>query len=147
MKAPNEKLIELLFTRHSLQYCGSETVLYAPSTREEYRNGYDAKFTGKEGCVELCLQFKTPSLTKDGFTVSIREHQHQTLLSYPRNSAFYVTHAFRTIAEIQQCQLEAIQAKDFLKYYIAIEAHSLCPRANFVQYVRDSSSYPQFPKF
>lgn len=44
---PNEKTTEILFNRYFLQsFRLGEVVLYAPSSREEYEKGYDARLTG-----------------------------------------------------------------------------------------------------
>jgi hypothetical protein len=44
MHAPNEKLIETLFTYYTLRFLdGSGATVYTPSAREEYHNDYDAR--------------------------------------------------------------------------------------------------------
>lgn len=149
MKAPNEKLIELLFTRYMLQsFRLTEVSLYAPSSREEFRKGYDAKFIGKKSCKELYLQFKTPNLTRSGFTIRITPHQHNRLTKYPHGSAYYISHTFQDISEVQDAQLKVSLSSDFLKQYIAITASSLPYNTNFVQYKREPiSEYPREPKY
>lgn len=149
MKAPNEKLTELLFTRYMLQsFRLNEVSLYAPSSREEFYKGYDAKFIGKKGCRELYLQFKTPNLTRSGFTIRLQRHQHNRLRRYPHGSAYYVSHVFRGISEVQDAQLKVSQSSDFLRQYIAINASSLPCNTNFVQYTSEPiSEYPGEPKY
>ena len=148
MKAPNEKLIELLFIRHGLQICGPKTSLYAPSTREEYFKGYDASFMGQPGGREILLQFKTPYVRDDGkFTIKIRREQHERLLGHPLNSAFYVSHAFRSVQEINDSQQNVVDSQKFLKFFIAIEVHALASDTNFVQFIRDGAVIPILPTF
>lgn len=150
MKAPSEKLIELLFIRHGLQICGPTTSLYAPSTREEYYKGYDASFMGRPGGREILLQFKTPYVhvrRKGRFTITINPRQHERLLGHPENSAFYVSHAFQSIQEINDSQQNIVDSRQFLKFFIAIEVRALAPDTNFVQFIRDGAAIPILPTF
>jgi hypothetical protein len=123
MKAPNEKLIETLFTYHALRYLeGSGATVYTPSSREEYRDGYDAVLMGATGFDELYLQFKTPALLEgDGYSFATYEHQHQRLQEYPHDTAFYLTHLFRGVDQVLRAQQEAVDPLDFLHWYVAIE--------------------------
>src|SRR5262249_20423542 len=123
MKAPNEKLIETLFTHYALRFLdGSGALVYTPSNREEYLEGYDAKLMGASGFDELYLQFKTPSLLQDdGYSFGTTTHQHSRLKGYPHDTAYYVTHIFQTISQIQDAQRKATKPADFLQWYVAIE--------------------------
>lgn len=151
MKAPNEKLTELLFARYMLQsFRLNEVSLYAPSSREEFYRGYDAKFIGNKSCKEIYLQFKTPNVTSKGFTIRITPHQHNRLRLYPYQSAYYVSHTFKDISEIQNCQSRISSSRDFLKRYIAINAYILPCDTNFLQYERypnKNSEFPREPKY
>jgi hypothetical protein len=141
MKAPNEKLIETLFTYHALRYlegCGAS--VYTPSTREEYELGYDAKLMGAGGFDELYLQFKAPSLLKgDGYSFRTYEHQHDRLQDYPSDTAYYLTHLFRGVEQVQRAQREATNPLDFLRWYVAIEVHRL-ERVQLFWYAGDTES-------
>ena|SRR5260221_3345366 len=59
----SEKTAELLFTRYFLQAMGLRTVtLLAPTTGQEFLDGYDAKISG--AFCEIVLQFKSPKLIR-----------------------------------------------------------------------------------
>jgi hypothetical protein len=122
-KPPNEKLIETLFTHHALRYLdNSGATVYTPSSREEYRNGYDAALMGAAAFDELYLQFKTADLLDDdGYSLGTYEHQHQRLQQYPLDTAYYVTHLFRGVDQVLQAQRETPAPLDFLHWYVAIE--------------------------
>jgi hypothetical protein len=126
MKAPNEKLIEILFTHYALRYldgCGIR--VYTPSSREEYVKGYDAKLMGACGFSELFIQFKTPNVLHGlGYSFPTRAAQHQRLRYYPKHTAFYVSHTFWDVQEIQKAQQLATPA-EFLRRYVAIEVRCL----------------------
>ena len=138
MKPPNEKLIETLFTHHALRYLdGSGATVYTPSSREEYRNGYDAALMGAAGFDELYLQFKTPGLRdRGGFSFATYEHQHQRLQEYPLDTAYYVTHLFRGVDEVLKAQREAAAPLEFLHWYVAIEVGRL-PNVQRFRYYGD----------
>lgn len=150
-KAPNEKLVELLFTSNALRLFPLGAVaVYAPSSHEEFVRGYDASFVGKDTCRELYLQFKRPRLRnrlhKKGFTISLKTHQHEHLKNYPRNTAYYVSPAFCEISEIQQAQSNASTPNDFLKHFIAVEISTLPDSASAIRFKRereDALSIPQ----
>jgi hypothetical protein len=145
-KAPNEKLIETLFTYYALRHLDGECVaVYTPSTREEFLKGYDAKLMGASSFDELYIQFKTPlCLAKERWRYSIHTtpHQHCRLQTYPFNTAFYVTHTFRTVSQIQKAQGEAAKPADFLQYYVAIEIRRLEDDVKFFRYTADQSFMP-----
>ncbi len=133
-KAPSEKNIEILFVRHALNLCGESATLFAPSTREEYKSGYDAKFVG-QGCREIYLQFKTPRiLTKGGFSISLNPPQHKRLLNYPPDAAFYVFSAFTSKEDLKEQQIQLPKPKDFLNLYLAVEVHSMPLTTDFFHY-------------
>src|SRR5438105_2126304 len=126
-KAPNEKLIETLFNYNALRFLEAERVtLYAPSTREEFASGYDAKFMGASGFDELYIQFKTPDLlVNQGRSVPTTPHQHARLLHYPAQTAYYVTHTFHEVRQLQDMQWAGIGPPEFLRRFLAIEASHL----------------------
>jgi hypothetical protein len=147
-KVPCEKVIELLFTRHALNMCGANTVLYAPSSREEYLKGYDTSLLGPQGSRELLLQFKTPNICSDGLhTVSIKPHQHLRLRHYDPGSAFYVSHIFSSYQQLQNGQLQYPNPENFLKHYIAVDASALPSDTNFFQFSPEGASLPERTPF
>ena len=131
MRAPNEKLIETLFTHHALLVLGTTGAsVYTPSTREEYEKGYDARLMGASGFDELYLQFKTPNLLQgdgylDDYGFATTAHQHERLQDCPLDTAYYVTHLFRSVEQIQRAQHGAKEPLDFLRWYVAIEVGRL----------------------
>lgn len=59
----SEKALEILFNRFLLQCFPLGAVqLFAPTTVEEFRSGYDSRVVGFSSLRELYLQFKAPSL-------------------------------------------------------------------------------------
>jgi hypothetical protein len=144
VKAPNEKLIETLFTHYALRVLGDTGVtVYTPSTREEYTNGYDAALMGASAFDELYIQFKTPDLLKrGGYSFGTRPHQHARLQHYPRHTAFYVTHTFEVLDQIQQAQRDAATDPDaLLRRYLAIEIKHLNPDVSRFRYQAEAPEY------
>jgi hypothetical protein len=135
MKPPNEKLVETLFTHHALRYLdGTGATVYTPSSREEYRDGYDARL-GFNSFDEIYLQFKTPNLLAgDGYSLATYERQHQRLQKYRRDTAYYLTHLFRGVDHVLQAQREASAPLDFLHWYVAIEIGGLADVQRFRYY-------------
>jgi len=100
-----EKTEEILFTRYFLQACGMGKVdLYAPSTWEEHTRGYDASMCSPASRLQIYLQFKAPTYSerKKCFRIKITPQQHHTLQDFykEKNSAYYVTHTFRSLEEL-----------------------------------------------
>ena len=68
-------------------------------------SGYDPRLMGASGFDELYIQFKTPYLLEnDGRSVPTTPHQHARLLHYPPKTAYYVTHTFHEVHQIQELQ-------------------------------------------
>lgn len=144
-KAPNEKLIETLFNYNALRFLEREGVtLYTPSTREEFASGYDAKLMGVSGFDELYVQFKTPYLLEnDGRSVPTTPHQHARLLHYPPNAAYYVTHTFEGIDQIQELQRTRTSPVEFLHRYFAIEANHFEEDVTRLRYYVYNPEHPE----
>jgi hypothetical protein len=143
-KAPNEKLIETLFTHYALRVLGDTGVtIYTPSTREEYKKGYDAALMGASAFDELFMQFKTPALLEcGGYSFGTRPRQHRRLQLYPPNTAYYVTHTFESLVQIQEAQRHAAEDPDaFLRHYLAIEIERLEPDVTRFRYYAPAPDY------
>ena len=100
MKTVSEKGFEILFNRFALSsFKLGELVLYAPTSNEEFTNGYDTKITGLETFREIILQFKSANINKKGdlFTAQITEHQHKILNKYGNDTAYYILPTFETL--------------------------------------------------
>jgi hypothetical protein len=81
---------------------------------------------GACGFDELFLQFKTPVLLLgDARSFATTNHQHRRLKCYPQDTAYYVTHLFRDVPQIQHAQRTAANPEDFLRWYLAIEISRL----------------------
>jgi hypothetical protein len=105
-----------------------EAWIYTPSSRQEYRNGYDAKIVGQGAFREIVLQFKCPKPSYDQFSIRVTRHQHEVLRKlYPPGVAYYVTAAFRNVREVQAAQRQAKSAAEFLRHYVAIEISEHLP--------------------
>lgn len=135
----SEKSIEILFNRCILQSFELGAIhLFAPTSFEEYRSGYDGKIVGKRPLRELYLQYKAPSFSnKNGrYTVLITPHQHQALqFLYPRHSAYYVTPMFRTLEEFKDAQTSLSgSVSNFLMHFVCIDALSIPANARFFNY-------------
>src|SRR5215471_17558245 len=114
-------MTEILFNRYFLQSFGlGQITLYAPSSREEYEKGYDAKLTSSQSFNEIFLQFKRPRVKADQFLLSTLPHQHTNLQKRPPNSCYYVGQTFRDMQGFERAK-EARASRDFLKYFIVIE--------------------------
>lgn len=132
---PSEKMSEMLFCRYALQTFGlQEATLYAPSSRQEFISGYDAAFVGAATCRELYLQFKRPGRARGKYQIKLVQHQHDRLRNYPPRAAFYVGHTFENVQELQQAHKRLKTAKDFLKYFVAVDATVIAPNARYVDY-------------
>jgi hypothetical protein len=125
----------------------NEISLYSPSTREEFIEGYDSKFIGSSSCSELLLQFKTPNITREGYTIYLNSHQHSRLKKNPPKGAFYLSHVLEEISEIQIYQSTIKKSADFLRYYIAISVDALPEDVNFIQYERSKDNGPMAPHY
>lgn len=142
MKPVSEKAAEILFNRFLLQSFPLGTIeLFAPSSFEEFKSGYDSKLSGHSAFREMYLQFKSPTYSsrRNLFTISVTQHQHQLLRAYPFHSAYYVAPMFRTLRELNEAQRDLTVAIDFLKDYVCIEISGLPAEVNFFQFVPPES--------
>lgn len=138
----SEKSAEILFNRFLLQsFPLGRVQLFAPTSFEEFRNGYDARVVGFSSFRELYLQFKAPlySESRARFTVSATAHQHRLLKSYPPRSAYYVAPMFKSLAELNAAQSNLHTAADFLKNFVCIEVAPLPTELDFFHYVQPPS--------
>lgn len=141
-KPISEKTSEILFNRYLLQaFRLGEMSLYAPSSVEEFKNGYDLKLIGLSSFRELYLQFKAPSYSESRrrFTISVTNHQHRMLKQYPDRTAYYVAHTFTSIKDFIDAQRKLQISMNFLRYFVAIEISSLPDEIAFFQYSQPSS--------
>jgi hypothetical protein len=138
----SEKTAEILFNRFLLQAFPLGGVqLFAPSSIDECKKGYDTKVTGFLSFRELCLQFKAPlySESRDRFTISPTPHQHRLLQKlYPSRAAYYVAPMFRSLAELNSAQAAVKTVADFLKNFVCIEIAALPPEVDFFHYIQPS---------
>jgi hypothetical protein len=142
LKPIPEKTEEILFNRFFLQgFRLGEVTMYAPSTVEEARNGYDSMFTGLSIFREIYLQFKAPtySESRGHFTIHTTRHQHRMLKQYPPHTAYYLTHTFSSLEECTEAQRNVRIAVDFLKHFIAIEIAFLPNDVDFFHYYKPHS--------
>lgn len=133
----SEKIAEILFNRFFLQASPLGSLeLFAPSSAEEFRKGYDAKVIGRSTFREIYLQFKAPyfSLNRDRFTIRPTEHQHNLLKEYTAFSAFYVAPTFRSLQELNIAQTKIKASAEFLKFFVCIEVSCLPARIDFFHY-------------
>lgn len=135
----SEKSIEILFNRCLLQSFELGAVhLFAPTSFEEYRSGYDGKIVGKRPLREMYLQFKSPSFSEDKlrYMVRITPHQHRALQClYPLKSAYYVSPMFRTLAEFKEAQTNLSgSVNEFLMHFVCVDAASIPADAVFFKY-------------
>lgn len=138
----SEKAAEILFNRFLLQSFPLGGVqLFAPSSIEEFRNGYDAKIVGFSSLREMYLQFKAPlySESRARFTISPTPHQHQLLKAYPARSAYYVAPMFKSLAEFNLAQAALETAADFLKNFVCIDVAALPAEVDFFHYIQPTS--------
>lgn len=138
MRPFSEKMSEILFNRYFLQsFRLGEVSLYAPSSVEEFKSGYDSKLIGSSTFRELYLQFKAPTYSerKGLFTIQVKRDQHRKLKEYyPPRTAYYVAHMFSSLQEVTSVQKNLKIAADFLRDFIAIEISSLPEDVSFFQY-------------
>jgi hypothetical protein len=133
----SEKIAEILFNRFFLQASPLGSLeLFAPSSAEEFRRGYDAKVIGRSTFREIYLQFKAPyfSTNQDRFRIRPTEHQHNLLREYTAFSAFYVVPSFRSLQELNAAQTKIRASADFLKFFVCIEVSCLPAKINFFHY-------------
>jgi hypothetical protein len=139
----SEKAAEILFNRFLLQSFPLGGVqLFAPSSIDEFRKGYDAKVAGFRSLREVYLQFKAPlySESRARFRFSPTPHQHRLLQAlYPPRAAYYIAPMFRSLAEFNAAQATVQTAADFLKNFVCIEVAMLPPEIIFLQYIKPSS--------
>ena len=103
----SEKTAEILFNRSFLHaFPLGSLELYAPSSVEEFHNGYDAKVVGRSTFSEIYLQFKSPTYSdkRDQFTIQLTPHQHRLLKAYPPLSAYYVAPMFLSLHDLNKAQ-------------------------------------------
>lgn len=141
-KPISEKTSEILFNHYFLRaFRLGEISVYAPSSVEEFKNGYDSKLIGLSSFRELYLQYKAPiySENKRHFTIKVTKHQHRMLKQYPDHTAYYVAHTFTSLKDILDAQKKLRISINFLKYFVAIEISSLPEEITFFQYSQPSS--------
>jgi len=154
MRPISEKAAELLFSRYMLQALGlRKAQLFAPSSWEERRVGYDQSIAGLSRFREINLQFKSPEVVEkwNRFTIRLSKSQHLTLLRlYRRRTAFYVAHTFTSLKQLnaEQMSPHLAAARDFLKNFICIDVRGLPECTRSVHYVLlESGSKPREPTF
>lgn len=139
----SEKTAEILFNRFLLQAFPLGSVqLFAPSSLDELKKGYDSKVAGFSPLRELYLQFKAPeySESRARFTISPTPHQHRLLQKlYPSRAAYYVAPMFRSLAELNSAQASVKTVADFLKNFVCIEIATLPPAVDFFHYIQPTS--------
>jgi hypothetical protein len=142
LKPLPEKTEEMLFSRYFLQgFRLGEVTMYAPSTVEEAKRGYDSQFTGLSGFRELYLQFKAPAYSERQrrFTINTTKPQHQRLLRYPSHTAYYLTHTFSSLEECTAAQRNVREAVNFLRHFLAIDIASLRDDVASFRYLKPPS--------
>ena len=143
VRPASEKAAEILFTRFLLQSFPLGSVqLFAPSSIEESKNGYDTSVAGCSLLHEVYLQFKAPTYSegRELFTIKLTPHQHRLLQSrYPPRAAYYVAAMFKSLAELNSAQADVKTAADFLKHFVCIEATALPPEVEFLHYIQPSN--------
>ena len=135
----SEKAAEILFNRYMLQSFGlGGAQLFAPSSIEEFKNGYDAKIVGFSPLREIYLQFKAPDFLERNqrFTIRTTPHQHALLKSYPARAAYYVSAMFHSMEQMNQAQAILKTAEDFLKDFECVEVSCLPPDVRSIHYSR-----------
>lgn len=133
----SEKAAEILFNRHMLQWLGlGKAQLFAPTTPEEFRSGYDAKIVGTDSLRELYLQFKAPNYSErdNRFTFELTPHQHARLLRYPAGSAFYVAGHFASLQQLNVVQSSVGTTEEFLRYYVCVDVSGVPASARSVTF-------------
>lgn len=136
----SEKAAEILFNRSLLQaFQLGKVQLFAPTSHEEFENGYDAKVVGFTPIRELYLQFKSPTYSNNRFTIKTTRHQHLRLQRYKSQSAYYVAPMFESLSELNEAQASMKTAADFLKHFICIEVSALEHDVDFFQYIKPAS--------
>lgn len=143
-KPPNEKTIELLFSRYLLARF-PKGILLAPTTREEFADAYDAQLTCLDPCFEVVFQFKASQVSGEQFRIRCSDHQHARLRLYPAKTAFYVAPLFKSVTELEQAQLAAQQPEDFLKHYLAADASRLPRETSRIHFGRNFNGNPCNP--
>ena len=142
MKPVSEKAAEILFNRFLLQSFPLGTIeLFAPSSAQEFKSGYDSKLAGHVAFREIYLQFKAPTYSnrRNLFTISVISHQHQLLKAYPPHSAYYVAPMFRSLRELNEAQRDLTVAVDFLKHFVCIEVSGLPSEVDFFHFLQPES--------
>lgn len=127
-----------MFNRCMLQWFGlGNAQLYAPTSLEEFKQGYDGKVVGLSAMREVYLQFKAPTFSdRHGrFTTKLTPHQHRRLLKYPKGSAYYVAGMFRNLQDFNKAQNHMKQVSDFLKHFVCIRVASLPADACAITFV------------
>jgi hypothetical protein len=138
-KPVSEKSIEILFNRCLLQSFPLGSIhLFAPTSFEEFRSGYDGKIVGKRPLREMYLQYKAPSFSegKNRYTVQITPHQHKALQTlYPPSSAYYIAPMFRTLEEFKEAQTSLSgSVSNLLMHFVCVDAASVASDARFFNY-------------
>src|SRR5688500_17920528 len=136
-KPVNEKSAEILFNRFLLQAFPLGAIeLFAPSSVEEFRRGYDTKIVGLTCFREIYLQFKAPTYSKARarFTIRPTRHQHSLLQAYDIDSAYYVASTFQSLKELNEAQTSLQAEADFLQHFVCIEISHLPAVVDFFHY-------------
>ena len=140
----SEKAAEILFNRYMLQSFGlGGAQLFAPSSFEEFKSGYDAKVVGFSPAREIYLQFKSPDYLERNqrFTIRTSTHQHALLKAYSKYTAYYVAPMFVSLEQVNKVQAELKTAEDFLKNFVCVEVSSLPPDTRSLHYCKPETHH------
>lgn len=135
-KEISERHFEMLFTWAALQDATlGKMGVHAPTSYQEFKNGYDAKMAGAASFREIYLQFKAPHYTKAGrrCRISITPHQHALLQNrYPAKSAYYVFSLIRSLPELNTVHSQLTSASGMLLHYVCVDAAALPAEVSFL---------------
>jgi hypothetical protein len=137
VRVVSEKFLEMMFNYAMLRAADMGSLgFYAPTSRQEFKDGYDANFTGMKSCHEVYLQFKAPKYisSKRQITIEPTTYQHKILKVYPAGSAFYVLPLLTAPADWTKALSEAKSADEILKHFICVDAADLDKEADLLHY-------------
>jgi len=136
---PNTTISEKLFIAYFLQSFRLGSIVYkGPQSKEEFSSAYLSSSLDKNH--EVLLQFPQIEFTKNKFELAIVPGVHNKIKNRPPGSAFYVGHVIGDLSELDLVQTKLKTAKEFLRFFILIDASSLPKSTVKIRYKKSKIS-------
>ena len=142
---PNTNWSERLFIAYFLQSFRLGSISFsAPASEKEFASSYPTPSFASGH--EVLLLFPQVEYNGKKFIMNLAKETHKRIKQRPAGTAFYVGHTFTNASEINSVQPTIRTAKEFLRYFLVVEASSLPETTVKIRYGKSKiSSMPIAP--